>query len=627
MRHAARTICLLLMLWVSVCRAEQVPLQRIINDIFTQLAEDGEADWEEVQTDLQEIAANPIDLNRATAADLQQLRFLSDQQIDAILLYVYEHPMQELTELQLIPCLATYDIRNLCAFATVCPVSKQDSLNLREVFRNAKHEVVLRVDARNPEDAQPLNPDSKTTDPMFVQARYRFRYHQQVQFGATLRRPAGGNAADMTYGAYLQLKDIGHLRTLVAGNFQAAFGQGLVFAQPFHMGRSAYVMTAGNATEGLRRYSSTDDGGLHGVGATVQWRQGQTRFDLSALYSMQRANDSTWRHVVGGNFTLRHKQFKLGITLAENIYSDTLRLFRNTGYNAHYFRGIRQAVLGVNARYNFGRYDLFGELATAQNSRWGVGLELGCRMTPVNGIGLIALYRYYSPFFDNTLGYAFSETSRINDEQGGYIGLDISRLRRWHLAFYVDVFRFSGVKYGIPFAPSWGYEAMGEATYMPAPAHQLTLRLRAREKGRKGLYSGRLRYTWTRGGWDLQTQADCNLASDTTGTLTWGASILQDINYAFRQAPVSIGGRIQLFDARNYANRIYSYEQDVLYAYSSPFVYGQGVRLFLNLRWQAASMLTFYLRASETIYSKNTASLRHIAQTRTDIHLLARLSL
>ena len=93
MRHAARTICLVLMLWASVCRAEQVPLQRIINDIFTQLAEDGEADWEEVQTDLQEIAANPIDLNRATAADLQQLRFLSDQQIDAILLYVYEHPM------------------------------------------------------------------------------------------------------------------------------------------------------------------------------------------------------------------------------------------------------------------------------------------------------------------------------------------------------------------------------------------------------------------------------------------------------------------------------------------------------------------------------------------------------
>ncbi|MDY5076166.1 MAG: hypothetical protein SPE88_05225, partial [Paludibacteraceae bacterium] len=242
-------------------------------------------------------------------------------------------------------------------------------------------------------------------------------------------------------------------------------------------------------------------------------------------------------------------------------------------------------------------------------------------------IGLIALYRYYSPFFDNTLGYAFSETSRLNDEQGGYIGLDISRLRRWHLAFYADVFRFSGVKYGIPFAPSWGYEAMGEATYMPAPAHQLTLRLRAREKGRRGLYSGRLRYTWTSGGWDLQTQAECNLASDTIGTLTWGTSILQDINYAFRQAPVSIGGRVQLFDARAYANRIYSYEQDVLYAYSSPFVYGQGVRLYLNLRWQAASMLTLYLRASETIYSKNTASLRRIVQTRTDIHLLARLSL
>ena len=625
MRHAARAIiCLLLMLSAIVCRAEQVPLQWVINDIFSQLAEDGEADWEEIQTDLQEMAANPIDLNRATAADLQQLRFLNDQQIDAILLYIYEHPMQELTELQLIPCLAEYDIRNLCAFVTVCPVAEQDSLNIREVFRNAKHEVLLRLDARNIENTIQ---DSKTPDPLFVQARYRFRYRRQVQFGATLRRPAGGMAPDMTYGAYLQLNDLGVLHTLVAGNFQASFGQGLVFAQPFHMGRSAYVLTAGNAVEGLRRYSSTDDAGLHGVGATVRWRKGQTRFDLSALYSMQRANDSTWRHVVGGNFTLRHKQFKMGITLAENIYSDTLRLFRNTGYNAHYFRGIRQAILGVNARYNFGRYDLFGELATAQNTRWGIGLELGCRMTPVNGIGLIALYRYYSPFFDNTLGYAFSETSRLNDEQGGYIGLDISRLHRWHFALYADVFRFSGVKYGIPFAPSWGYEVMGEAAYTPAPAHRLTLRLRAREKGRKGLYSGRLTYAWSGGGWNLRTQAEGNLAADTTRALTWGVSLLQDIDYTFRQAPVALGGRLQLFDARNYANRIYTYEHDVLYAYSSPFVYGQGVRLYLNLRWQAASMLTFYLRASETIYSKNTASLRQIAQTRTDIHLLARFNL
>lgn len=616
-------------LLISLCTfGQDAYLQRVIDDVYSQLAESGETDYEDVLDDLQSLAAQPIDLNHTTADELLRLRFLSEQQIDAILLYTYKHPMQELTELQLIPCLADYDIRNLLAFVTLRPDTAREGVRIKDMLRHARHEITVRTDARNIENSIPIRTSKDDLrDPFFVQAQYKLNISNRLQFRAQLRRPPSGGEKDLQYGAYLQLNDLGALHTIVAGNFQAGFGQGLVFAPAFHNGRSAYVLTAGNAPEGLRKYSSTDDAGLHGAGTTVRIQKGKTRIDISALYSMQAANDSVWRHVLGGNITIRGPHWKVGITMAENLYSDTLLLYRNMAYNQHYFRGIRQAVIGVNARYHRSWWDMFGEVATAQNKTWGVAAQAGCRMQPAAGVGLIALYRYYSPWFDNTLGYSLSQTSRINDENGLYIGLDVSRLRNWRFALYGDVFRFEGVKYGIPYAPSMGYETLGEITYAPKREWQMTLRLRAREKGRKELYSARYRYEWARGRWYLRTQAEANLANDSTGQAGWGVSVLQDVEYTCARVPLTLQGRVQCFDARAYANRIYTGEHDVLYGYSLPYVYGQGVRLYVNARYRIANQVSMYLRVSETIYSKQTYTRRQIAPTRTDIHLLLRVSL
>ena len=101
------------LLCTSVCFA-QVRTEDIIQDIYTQLTELSAVDQEELQEDLLRLAEQPINLNAATQADLQQLPFLSPRQIDDILLYIYRHPMDSLYELRLIPSLSEYDIRNLC---------------------------------------------------------------------------------------------------------------------------------------------------------------------------------------------------------------------------------------------------------------------------------------------------------------------------------------------------------------------------------------------------------------------------------------------------------------------------------------------------------------------------------
>lgn len=609
----------ILLLWCAWANGQTL-LDNIIGDVYEQLTEMGEVDYEELQSDLIDIATHPININMACIDDLEQLRFLNSQQIDAILLYVYQHPMRDLSELQLIPCLEDYTIRNLRAFVTVAPVEENQPLLAHDVFRYAKHEAVVRLDTRNIENFE--------RDPVFAQVRYKFNYQNRVQFGLNVRRPAGGEPKDINYGGYLQLNDIGQMSVIVAGNYQASFGQGLVLANAFRSGKTSYVMTVGNAPDGLRKYGGVDGKGLHGVAATARFRFSDVRADVSLLYSIQRANDSVWHHLLGTNASFRYKRMRIGLTAIENLYSDSVRPYRNMRYNQHFFRGNRQAVIGLNFRYNYGVFDLFGEVATAQNSHWGVALETGCRWNPIRGIGLVMLYRYYSPWFDNTLGYAFSETSRLNDENGGYVGVEVTMLQHWRFTAYGDVFYFSGIKYGIPYAPSLGYDAMLEADYTHNNQWGMQMRLRAREKAKRGTYSMRYRFNWTDDHWYLRTQCEANVVADSTHQLTWGVNVYQDIHYSFTRIPLAIQLRLQAFDALSWNNRFYCYEDDVLYAFSIPPIYGRGGRFFLNLRWRVIPQLSLYLRVSETIYSPQWASYRDYPSiTRTDIHLLLRASL
>lgn len=621
---------ILFIVWVisaGSIAANPYSMDEIILDIYRAVTELGDVDYEQLQTDLYALHETPIDLNATTDEELQQLPFLSPRQIDDLLAYADRHPFESVYELQLIPSLSPLTIRNMLPFVKVgkSQESGAKSLYAREVFHYAKHEVLARVDARDIEGFE-------GTDPMYVQGRYRFDFQRRVVFGAQLRRPAGGKAKDLQYGAYLQLKDIGPLHTLVAGNFQASFGQGLVLASPFHSGKSAYVSTVGLPQERLRYYSSVDGEGLHGVGATFRWEWNrQTRLDVSALYSMRRANDSTWHHLVGANVTVRYKRLHVQLTAIENIWSDSIRPYRNTNYNQHYFRGRTQAVIGASARYNHGWFDLFGEVAAAENrEQWGVGVLAGSRFYPTDGVSLLALYRYYSPHFDNALGYAFSETSRLGDENGGYLGFELTRWKNWRIWGYADVFGFSGPKYGIPNAPSIGFDALVEARYQ-----WLSLRLRAKQKGDLNTYSTRAQFDWMEGPWSLRSTAEANLTKLSTlnSQLHYGVTVYQDIAYQFQQAPLSLRGRLQFFDAREWNNRIYTYEHDVLYAFSIPAVYGLGGRAYVCLRWQIIPQLALYCRVSETLWQKAWYSAHHPAWTgkglpsRTDIHVLLRASL
>ena len=128
------------------------------------------------------------------------------------------------------------------------------------------------------------------------------------------------------------------------------------------------------------------------------------------------------------------------------------------------------------------------------------------------------------------------------------------------------------------------------------------------------------------GQWKMKTQADGNMVQ-TKGAWTYGWSVLQDVEYRFAKVPIVLQLRAQAFDAREWNNRVYIYENDVLYAYAIPFVYGLGGRFWLNARYKINDTFSVYLRVSETIYQRAWAMEHDKKSTRTDVHALLRIKL
>jgi len=590
-------------------------LEAILHDVIDVMIEQGQQiDIEEMEETLRDLAEHPIDLNSAYSDDLARIPWLSPDQIESIRLYTYYHPMKSVYELQLIYGLKDWEIRNLLPFVTVVPANKKDNRTIADLMRYAKHEVDLRVDARNIEDF--------TGDPMYASVKYKLNAANRIQAGIVLKRDAGELYNEKSrYGAYLELCNIWRFQTIVAGDYKANFGLGLIMNSSLPLGKSSNATNLGYTSQGLRKYNGTSDSFLRGAGATL--RLGDWR--VSGFYSY-RQPDSIYRQTAGVNVTYQKKSLRIGATLVDYWVKDSVPL-RDNYYNGNYFRGTNQLAVSVDAQYAIKNVFLMAEVAAAQNTKWGAAALTGVRYSPVQDVSLLALYRYYSDMFDPHYGTSFSETTRLNDEQGAYLGADITRLRYWRFSVYSDFFWFKGPKYMIRESGTWGYDLMGQIGFMKNEKADLRLRARIKHKGEKDNYQFRYLMTNSVGSISLRTELDYVLCRRPDINIMHGGMVAEQIEYRPSRVPLVGQLRVEGFYVPDWDNRIYSYENDVLYAFSIPAMYGIGVRYYANLRYRINDHYSLYLKASDTWYCDRWVAEKQLRSNhKTDVHLMLRIS-
>ncbi len=635
---------------------KQIP-DELLDAIITQIAENKEqeeVDETILYDDLTNFLQNPINLNHTDREELSKLQFLTSTQVENILAYVKQNgQMESLYELQLIDGLFTEDIRFMIPFVMISQEAKKPvSLKFGNIFKYGKNEILTRVDrgleTREgykfvPEEELIKNPNKQFVgDPWYVSLRYRFNYGNRVLFGFSAEKDAGEqfwgehNKGFDFYSAYLQLNDIGKFKTIVVGNFSAAFGQGLVINQSYGFGKSSMVMNVEQRTEGLRKYTSTAEYNyMQGVGATMKF--GET--ELTAFYSNKKIDGDTIEgtfssiktdglhqtvgdldkkhtvgmQVIGGHVSHSFDALKVGFTLQNTHFNHTL-LPRTYIYNQFYFAGDNQTAGSVDYKLRWRKFYLFGETAMLDNNA--MATLNGLTVSPTSTISFIVLQRYFAPEYDAIFSSAFAETSRVNNENGLYFGAEVRPFRSWKFSAYADSYTFPWIKYGINTAGSTGYDLFFQADYVPK--RNVTMYWRAKYESKadnmtdslstysigtldKGYFRYVLQYSIT-SQLKLRNVFEVTYAKQTGTDDTYGYLLRQDLSYTFRKIPFSFNLCYEFFDAVNYENRIYAYEQDILYAFSVPALYGVGSRYYLNAKYTATKNLTFYFKIAQTVY-------------------------
>lgn len=595
--------------------------------------------------ELSYLSEHPFNLNTATGEQLEKLPFLSAEQIDALLRYRRRHgEMATVYELKGIKEINRQTIELLLPFIYVSAGKNEDkSLTINNLLKYGKNELVLRYDQclqrkkgyqQVPDSLLTVSPNKKYIgEPFSHSLRYSLAFSESAYAGIVAEKDAGepffrslqpARKGYDFYSAHVLIKpETGWLKTLAAGDYKASFGQGLVFSQDFTPGRTALVTQVQRRNNGFRRHYSTNENDfLRGAAATLSFHS----TEISLFYSRRKLDgiveeneirsfktDGLHRLVrdlekekqitmqtAGGNIRYAVPAFCIGVTAVYYTFNNLSVFPESKPYNIFYFRGKRNVDTGVDYLLKVKNFHFFGETALSANK--GVAALHGVRFVPASYISLLLLYRSYSKKYQAYFGRAFAQYSEVQNETGVYIAAELAPFARWKVAMYADLYRFPWLKYGIDF-PSSGKEYMCRAEYTCSGSSALSLRYRYRDKetGYQKKIRGQFAYSHTC--WMGRTSFDWVLNGNRkTGRTSAGWMAAQSAGCKLPVFPLQITMYAAYFHTAGYESRIASYEKNILYAFSMPSCYGEGIRLALSFKIEAVKNGSFSAKIAGTKY-------------------------
>jgi hypothetical protein len=638
----------------------EVVQQRI--EFIAEQLETEEIDLTNVVQQLNYYFDHPLNLNGATADELEELNLLSDVQISDLLLHIKLFgKLITIYELQSLEYWDLQTIQLVQPFVKVDDKLESLHISLKEAVKQGNYELYMRYQT-SPEEKTGYQqvPDSVLQasnsyyygNPDRYYSRFRYSYRTNLSIGVTGEKDAGeqffrGAQKDGFdfYSAHAFFKGGKYLKALAVGDYQVQIGQGLNLWSGYAFGKTADVTNIKRSANPIRPYTSVDESRFM-RGAAIDLGFGP--FSLLAFASMKKVDasvladslyddlefvssinlsglhrtnseiqkkDALTEKMAGANFRYRNRNFQLGIA---GVYQGYDKDFNKSiqPYNQFDFRGKEMVSLSGDYSYVIRNFNFFGEASRSSYSgNWanvhGVLFSLDSRAS------FSLLYRNYQKGYQTFYNNGFSEGSNTQNENGIYAGFKLKLSSAWTLNTYADFFAFPWMKYQVD-APTAGHELLIQPSYKPNKQLEIYARFRQqlRQKNSRDSdgtvtpiedvlqrnYRLNLSYAVSEF-FTVKSRIEYVTINRPSNAPEDGLIITQDVLFKPKNLPFDLSLRYALFDTDSYDTRIYTYENNALYVFAVPAYYYQGSRGYMLIRYSFLKRFDLWVRYGTFIYN------------------------
>ncbi|MDP2872391.1 MAG: hypothetical protein Q8P31_07650, partial [Bacillota bacterium] len=303
-------------------------------------------------------------------------------------------------------------------------------------------------------------------------------------------------------------------------------------------------------------------------------------------------------------------KLKLGVTGYTTEFSKNLFLYSGKKYT-----GRRYGIVGSDYIIKFDEIKLFGELAYSFKKYSSV--VTGILITPSPQVKLLSLYRNYSYGYFGRYANPFGENYGGSNENGFYIGMQLTPFRRFKISAYYDQFIF-------PVSSSLNYPVRGNEKFMQLESKlikniDIYLRYRQKQVDKKVKISDD--FNRDLGILDVQNKNNYRFNIDyklnrnfqfrfrieyqtvgmkSTGDYEIGKMLYQELTYRGSNR-LAIKCRISLFSSDSYNSGISQYENDLPGVLTIPVLYGKGVKWYVLAKYSLLNSLDISAKYSYLI--------------------------
>jgi hypothetical protein len=638
-------ICQLAVAQSKIPAAEN-SLEAILESILENLDEEKDASL--ITDDLEAFADRPLNINSATAEELGRLHLLDDIQIGRLLDYRNQYgAVYSIYELNAVDGLHPDILSKIEPFIWFGP-PEEAKPDFSQVMKYGRHELLVRSMATIQKPKGYISRDDNTVpyegNRARLYTRYRFISSEYISAGLTAEKDPGEaifsgsnpNGFDF-YSGHISFKVNKFIRNITLGDFLVRSGQGLVIWQGFSMGKSLYSQNITKTGQGIRPYTSADEN-LFFRGASSALTAGKTGIqlffsskkmdgnrscpDTAGCYftSIQTsgyhrtASEADDKNSIGdlnagGIVTWRSGNLKVGSTILYRQFSIPYMPAQQL-YNLYNFKGRRNLTAGADYLYNKGKYRFFGEAAVSRSG--GTAFLQGATAYLHDQLQVSALYRSFEKDYHALWAAPFSEGSSAANEKGFYLGARLLPVRKVSISSYADMYKSDWIKYTTS-APSHGYEIFVQADFNISRKLQFYLRYKEEEKDKKfrvGQMYENLpeQFRKSRLHIHYQPREAVILKSRFEHVFYHGLKteqgflLFQDVQWVPVRLPVHLSARLAWFHTDGYNSRIYAWENDLLYSFSIPALFGEGFHSYLYLKCRIGKKTDVWFKFSEILY-------------------------